>query len=229
MSNEIISYVEMCRREGASLQRGMNFRLRGTYSVILMSRRTNAPYNDRVEDEGATLIYEGHDVPKGGGFPIPKVVDQPEKTPSGSLTQNGHFFRAALAFKDGFRPPENVKVYEKIMKGVWSYNGFFKLVDSWQELDGARKVFKFRLETIVDPTETNESEFVYENHRRIIPSHVKREVYKRDQGRCRKCGATTELHFDHVLPYSLGGSSLVAENVQLLCARHNLAKSDNIE
>lgn len=219
----------MCRREGASLQRGMNFRLRGTYSVILMSIRLNAPYRDRVEDNGATLIYEGHDVPEGQLFPNPKAVDQREKTPGGSLTQNGHFHRAALAFKDSFRSAESVKVYEKIMKGVWSYNGLFKLVDSWQEHDGTRSVFKFRLETIIDAAESDETEFVYENHRRIIPTHVKLEVWKRDHGRCRKCGSTTELHFDHVLPYSLGGSSLVAENVQILCARHNLAKSDNIE
>jgi hypothetical protein len=37
MANEIISYIEMCRREGASLQRGMNFGIGGTHSVILMS------------------------------------------------------------------------------------------------------------------------------------------------------------------------------------------------
>jgi hypothetical protein len=37
MPNEIISYLEMCRREGSSLQRGMNFGLGGTHSVILMS------------------------------------------------------------------------------------------------------------------------------------------------------------------------------------------------
>ena len=42
--NEVISYMEMCRREGASLQRGMNFRLGGDHSVILMSLRPNAPY-----------------------------------------------------------------------------------------------------------------------------------------------------------------------------------------
>ena len=38
-----------------------------------------------------------------------------------------------------------------------------------------------------------------------------------------------ELHFDHVLPYAKGGTSLTAENVQLLCARHNLSKSDKIQ
>ena len=58
---------------------------------------------------------------------------------------------------------------------------------------------------------------------------VKRAVWKRDAGRCVECGSEDNLHFDHVLPYSKGGSSLVAENVQLLCARHNLAKSDRIQ
>ena len=54
------------------------------------------------------------------------------------------------------------------------------------------------------------------------------EVWNRDNGRCVICGATNELHFDHVLPYSKGGTSVKAENVQLLCARHNLLKGDKI-
>lgn len=65
MKGDIISYFGMCQREGTSLQRGMNFRLRGRQSVILMSRRPNAPYADRIEEDGTVLIYEGHDVPKG--------------------------------------------------------------------------------------------------------------------------------------------------------------------
>ena len=64
--------------------------------------------------------------------------------------------------------------------------------------------------------------------RRIIPTEVKLEVWKRDEGKCVTCGADNELHFDHILPYSKGGTSVKAENVQLLCARHNLVKSDKI-
>lgn len=40
---------------------------------------------------------------------------------------------------------------------------------------------------------------------------------------------TDELHFDHILPFSRGGTSLTTENVQLLCARHNLQKRDHIQ
>lgn len=67
MANEIISYLEMCRRERVSLQRGMNFGLGRSHSVILMSLRTNAPYEDELQDGGTVLIYEGHDEPKNTG------------------------------------------------------------------------------------------------------------------------------------------------------------------
>lgn len=54
MANEILLYLEMCQREGVSLQRGMNFELGENYSVILMSVRPGAPYADRFEDDGST-------------------------------------------------------------------------------------------------------------------------------------------------------------------------------
>jgi hypothetical protein len=57
-AGEVISYPEMCRAWSASLQKGMNFHLRPNRSVILMSRRSNAPYQDRIEDEGRVLIYK---------------------------------------------------------------------------------------------------------------------------------------------------------------------------
>ena len=66
-------------------------------------------------------------------------------------------------------------------------------------------------------------------HNRLILSEVKREVWKRDQGRCVMCGDTKNLHFDHELPFSKGGTSLSAKNVRLLCMKHNLQKSDKIE
>jgi 5-methylcytosine-specific restriction endonuclease McrA len=43
------------------------------------------------------------------------------------------------------------------------------------------------------------------------------------------CGDTKNLHFDHELPFSKGGTSLSAKNVRLLCMKHNLQKSDKIE
>ena len=55
-----------------------------------------------------------------------------------------------------------------------------------------------------------------EVRRRLIPTTIKLEVWKRDQGKCVKCGAEDELHFDQIIPFSRGGTSLRAENIQLL-------------
>jgi hypothetical protein len=68
MASEVISYLEVCGREGTSLQRGMNFGLGGDHPVVLMSVRPNAPYRDWLEDIGTTLIYEGHDEPRARLF-----------------------------------------------------------------------------------------------------------------------------------------------------------------
>lgn len=219
----------MCGIEGAMLQRGMNFRLRNGMSVILMSRRRGAPYHDEVLDNGTILVYEGHDVPKGNGIEDPKKLDQTSQSPSGKASQNGKFLHAAKAFKSGHQAAELVRVYEKIKEGIWVYNGIFKLIDAWQERAGTRKVYKFKL-SITDSNatsiSTDETEIL---HTRLIPSSVKVEVYKRDNGQCVLCGSKENLHFDHDLPYSKGGTSLKAANIRLLCARHNIAKRANIE
>lgn len=224
MANEIISYFEMCQRERTSLQQGMNFGIGGTHSVILMSQRPNAPYEDRIEADGAILVYEGHNEPRSPSVKEPALVDQPRYSRNRALTQNGRFEFAALEYKAGRCPPERVRVYEKIRVGIWSYNGMFHLVDAWTEKAGGRSVFKFRLEAVEGEEDLSVPVPRKPQRRRIIPSHVKREVWKRDGGKCVQCGAADDLHYDHDLPFSLGGSSIVAENVQLLCARHNLSK-----
>jgi hypothetical protein len=225
---EVISYQQMCLEEGASLQAGMNFRLRGGESVVLMSRRSNAPYTDRVLDDGTSLIYEGHDAPRGTSTPSPKAVDQPDRLPSGRLTQNGLFAAAAARARLGGEA-ERVRVYEKLYPGVWVFNGTFDLTDAWREAAEGRLVFKFRLELSSESEQGGPRRVPEPEHDRIIPSDVKLAVWKRDRGRCVLCQRTDNLHFDHVIPYSRGGSSRVAENIQILCARHNLEKRDRIE
>lgn len=219
----------MCQREGVSLQRGMNFQLGHNHSVILMSVRPNAPYADRFEGDGSTIIYEGHDAPRSKGNLNPKRIDQPEMTPSGLLTENGKFHKAAQDFKAGRRAPERVRVYEKIKQGIWSYNGVFHLVDSWLAKSQGRNVFKFKLVAVEGEEDFSQTAPSSPKRRRLIPTSVKLEVWKRDKGRCVKCGATEDLHFDHVIPWSKGGSSTTPDNIQLLCGRHNIQKHDRIE
>lgn len=62
---------------------------------------------------------------------------------------------------------------------------------------------------------------------RHIPDHVRQAVWQRDQGRCVRCGATSYLEFDHIIPFSKGGANTEG-NVRLLCRKCNLEKGDRI-
>ncbi|MBN2603686.1 MAG: HNH endonuclease [Candidatus Thermoplasmatota archaeon] len=229
MLDQIYSYREMCDIENVqTLQRGMNFRMNPRYSVILMSRRSNAPYSDSISDDGITIEYEGHDEPKTSYEMNPKLLDQPQQTRNGTLTQNGKFIKAVEDFKNGISESEIVKVYEKILPGVWSLKGLFDLIDYNIKNDGKRNVFVFTLK-LSDEQDLTTNEHIDLAHTRLIPSEVKKEVWKRDAGKCVLCGSTKNLHFDHDLPFSRGGTSLTTKNIRLLCAKCNLAKSDKIE
>ncbi len=63
--------------------------------------------------------------------------------------------------------------------------------------------------------------------RKPISDTVKRAVWVRDQGRCVGCGSTTDLQFDHIIPYSKGGGDS-EQNLQILCGTCNRSKSDSI-
>jgi hypothetical protein len=195
-----------------------------------MSRRPGAPYTDEFSEDGRSITYEGHDC-STAVHPIPKQVDQPDKTPKGALTQNGMFVQAIQRSKQDGLPPERVMVFEKLHPGIWVYNGLFELMDVELNYASGRRVFKFKLVLCSsgDVLPLSESSSDLDEDDRVIPSWVKLEAWKRDNGRCRKCGAQNHLHFDHIIPYSKGGSSKDPSNIQILCLRHNLEKHDRIE
>ncbi len=64
---------------------------------------------------------------------------------------------------------------------------------------------------------------VGERNTRVIPQDVRIKVSVRDGGKCRQCGSSEDLHFDHVIPWSKGGANTV-NNIQLLCGRCNRRK-----
>jgi hypothetical protein len=62
---------------------------------------------------------------------------------------------------------------------------------------------------------------------RIMPQEVKDLVWKRDEGKCAKCGSNNKLEFDHIIPFSKGGSNTY-RNIQLLCEKCNRSKSASL-
>ena len=74
---------------------------------------------------------------------------------------------------------------------------------------------------------SDEKEYVSDS-RDAIPSAVRREVWRRDGGKCVRCGSRKNLEYDHIIPVSRGGSN-TARNIELLCETCNRAKSDLIQ
>jgi|ETN02SMinimDraft_2_1059926.scaffolds.fasta_scaffold104117_1 hypothetical protein len=233
---DILTYDEVVAIEGYRIQKGINVRTKDkTYTALLMSVSDNSPYNDGFSSDGTVLIYEGENINTRrdvrDDFNLePKKVDQPMFTKNGNLTNNGKLFVAAEDYKLKRREhPESVRVYEKLNPNVWSDKGWFDLTDAEFLLSEAeeRKVFKFILKPKDTESATPEEREEFEFSRRI-PTTIKKKVWERDQGKCVDCGSAKDLHFDHVIPFSKGGSSTDERNVQLLCSLHNLSKSDKI-
>ena len=62
---------------------------------------------------------------------------------------------------------------------------------------------------------------------RRVSEKVKNEVWRRDKGRCTACGSNQLLEYDHIIPFSKGGSN-TSRNIQLLCEGCNRQKSAHI-
>src|SRR3989338_2648475 len=170
MKDEILSFREMCNRIHVNtIQRGMNFHIKKGLSVILMSVRSGAPYDDEIDSKRNLLIYEGHDVPKSKQKPEPKQIDQPLWTDNGTLTENGKFVKAVEDYKKGLISQEKVLVFEKLNSGIWSEKGLFSLIDYETRISNGRKVIKFILEPVDENIEIPKGKDE-EEHNRLIPT-----------------------------------------------------------
>ncbi|MBW1796114.1 MAG: HNH endonuclease [Deltaproteobacteria bacterium] len=63
--------------------------------------------------------------------------------------------------------------------------------------------------------------------REAIPEEIRFAVWRRDGGKCVKCGSKKNLEFDHIIPVSKGGSN-TERNIQILCEKCNREKSAKI-
>ena len=61
---------------------------------------------------------------------------------------------------------------------------------------------------------------------RYVSQTTKKIVFARDGGMCQCCGSYSNLEYDHIMPYSCGGTSETS-NIQLLCLKCNRSKSNS--
>lgn len=80
-----------------------------------------------------------------------------------------------------------------------------------------------RAKSIAAVAENGEPERSSGGRDRQIPAEVKTAVWRRDGGRCVECGSNEKLEFDHIVPFSMGGSN-TERNIQLLCEVCNRSK-----
>ena len=95
----------------------------------------------------------------------------------------------------------------------------FDFVQLRQGLEEMRRIRDLRTTT----------QFLRQQERNRLTVRMRAQILKRDQYRCRMCGATPDhgatLHVDHIFPVSRGGTT-TPDNLQTLCQDCNLGKGN---
>jgi hypothetical protein len=110
-----------------------------------------------------------------------------------------------------YESPKKNNVYEK----YYEYN-----YDKIKEL-------YYKVQSIINTKESYEYQKKIE--RLKMTDSLRYDILRRDNYRCQICGITAKegakLHVDHIMPIAKGGKT-VPDNLQTLCDRCNLGKSD---
>jgi len=103
-------------------------------------------------------------------------------------------------------------------------NEYFEDMDDLKHLILAHDI---KMKKKLDRAKTIVTTQNLENQRTHIPDDVKEFVWRRDGGKCVKCGSQHHLEYDHIIPLNKGGSN-TARNLQILCESCNREKSNYI-
>jgi len=135
------------------------------------------------------------------------------------------------------QPMKIVRLYDNkgfsLLSLEWVFKGYVYEVDHLFSDEEARLLIledfdkeRQKFETLnAKFDEAPAQEATYERPR--IPESVRIEVWRRDGGKCARCGSRERLEYDHIVPISRGGSN-TARNIELLCEDCNRRKSNNV-
>jgi hypothetical protein len=128
---------------------------------------------------------------------------------------------------------EPEKKVHKTLGDMWYYKGNIYKIDGTytdeqsrllilEEEDKQRRLFE-KLNLKFNNSSNEDSSY----SRPRIPENVRVEVWRRDGGKCARCGSREKLEYDHIVPISKGGSN-TARNIELLCEKCNRSKHNNV-
>jgi hypothetical protein len=108
------------------------------------------------------------------------------------------------------------------------FGSFRQAMEAFVEFVNSEDESYYEIEEYI--SENNQKDEIVCKHKtkRIPSERLKVQVLMRDGNICRLCGVVLigeNIHFDHIIPWSKGGETTL-ENLQILCAKHNLAKGD---
>ena len=120
--------------------------------------------------------------------------------------------------------------------GSWR-NALFAFLD-WINCSDCNNIESYKSGDKEQPRDNPPAQ-IGENSKTTNKHHTSRDinvrlrfyVMKRDNFKCCLCGASPakdpsiELHIDHIIPWSKGGETVI-ENLQTLCSKCNLGKSN---
>lgn len=137
---------------------------------------------------------------------------------------------------------DNIDLYKERInaEAINKFNEIKAQAERWEVLEEERKKEEIRLKLLNQNKQKElqkkvKHEMIEEGllpsmnlrRRERISQEVKDAVWNRDGGKCVECGSKERIEFDHIVPFSKGGSNTV-RNLQLLCETCNRQKSNKI-
>ncbi len=140
----------------------------------------------------------------------------------GCISSKKQFRQHAIAFRSRRCPPlPHHADFVFYAEQAWSLHADISMADVTKILEREIAREADQLASLVVNT------VVKSNRRDRISETVRSEVWRRDGGKCLRCGSRIRLEFDHIVPVSLGGSD-TARNIELLCEACNRSKGARI-